>query len=110
MIETEVVKNTKWTKQFYNKQNRFKGGKFWDSRKDHSIPAFNPVKQHTISIKKEDKLVFNHKAQMTKIAVVGETELHRTGLSRSPDNARSDERIKHFREKGQDVDAHLGEP
>lgn len=72
MIETEVGKNTKWTKQVYNRQNRFKGGKFWDSRKDHSIPAFNPVKQHTISIKKEDKLVFNHKGRMTKIAVVGE--------------------------------------
>jgi len=71
MIETEVVKNTKWTKQFYNRQNRFKGGKFWDARKDHSIPTLDAEKEHSISIKKNDILVFNPKAYMTKVAVVG---------------------------------------
>lgn len=71
MIKTEVVKNTKWTKQFYNKQNRFKEGKFWDLRKDHSIPVFDLVKDQTISIKKKDKLVLNHKARVEKIAIVG---------------------------------------
>jgi flavin-dependent dehydrogenase len=73
LIETEVLKNTFWTKQFYNRQKRNVAGEFWNSRKDYSISPSDKVDEGKLSVRKEDKLFINPDAILTKVPVVGES-------------------------------------
>lgn len=72
LIETEVRKNTRWTKQFYNRQKRFENSDFWKVRKDTSIQGPEEVPETQLSLKKEDKLHLNPRASISNVPVVGE--------------------------------------
>ncbi len=71
MITTEVIKNTEWTKQFYNRQNRYNESQFWEIRKDQSIKPYEEIKEDKISINKWDILTINPKAVIKTIPIVG---------------------------------------
>ncbi|MEN7551478.1 NAD(P)/FAD-dependent oxidoreductase [Rapidithrix thailandica] len=72
LIRNEVLKNTQWTKQFYNRQKRFDGGAFWDVRKDAFIPGAKEPPETNVSLKKEDRLFMNPNAVIIDVPVVGE--------------------------------------
>jgi hypothetical protein len=72
MVLREVSKNTQWTKQFYNRQNCFTKGFFWQLRKDVLVKSDDDKVTSKISLSKWDVLILNPKAEINTIPVLGD--------------------------------------
>ncbi len=71
MITTEVINNSKWTKQFYNRQNIYCEGEFWKLRKDKLMTIDKVIDDKSITINKWDFLSINPCAVIKNIPIVG---------------------------------------
>ena len=82
MIKREIKRNTNWTQQLYNDQNRYRGGEFWQLRKNPLIENYEKEQENKIAIQPNDILIINPDARIVDVPILGEYLIeHQPGIT-----------------------------